>query len=215
MGSKRASRSRNWAARQNRDPYVKKARESDYRSRAAFKLQQLDEKERLLRAGMSVVDLGAAPGSWSQYAAAKVGSTGIVVAVDRLDMGKISGVTGIKGDFLEDAVVNELSEALGERPADLVISDLAPNITGISSVDQAAMENLMLSAVRFALGHLGPKGVFIGKFFEGEHADALRHKVEKIFAVVRVRKPDASRAKSAEAYLVARQPVAVGEVCVS
>ena len=215
MGSKRASRSRNWVARQNRDSYVKKARESNYRSRAAFKLQQLDKKERLLRAGMSVVDLGAAPGGWSQYAAAKVGSTGIVVAVDRLDMGKISGVAGIKGDFLEDAVVKELSEALGERPADLVISDLAPNITGISSVDQAAMENLVLSAVRFALGHLGPKGVFIGKFFEGEHADALRHKLETVFAVVRVRKPDASRAKSAEAYLVARQPVSGGEVCVS
>ena len=146
MGSKRASRSRNWAARQNRDPYVKKARESDYRSRAAFKLQQLDEKERLVRAGMSVVDLGAAPGSWSQYVAAKVGPTGVVVAVDRLDMGKISGVTGIKGDFLEDAVVKELTEVLGERPADLVISDLAPNLTGISSVDQAAMEDLVMIA---------------------------------------------------------------------
>ena len=215
MGSKRASRSRNWAARQNRDPYVKKARESDYRSRAAFKLQQLDEKERLLRAGMSVVDLGAAPGSWSQYAAAKVGPTGVVVAVDRLDMGKISGVTGIKGDFLEDAVVKELTEVLGERPADLVISDLAPNLAGISSVDQAAMEDLVLAAVRFALEHLGPKGVFIGKFFEGERADALRHKVEQAFSVVRVRKPDASRAKSAEAYLVARQPIGGEEVCVS
>ena len=144
---------------------------------------------------MSVVDLGAAPGSWSQYAAAKVGPTGVVVAVDRRDMGKISGVTGIKGDFLEDAVVKELSEVLGERPADLVISDLAPNLTGISSVDQAAMEDLVLAAVRFALEHLGPKGVFIGKFFEGEHADALRHKVEEAFAVVRVRKPDASREK--------------------
>ena len=215
MGSKRASRSRNWAARQNRDPYVKKARESDYRSRAAFKLQQLDEKERLLRAGMTVVDLGAAPGSWSQYVAAKVGPTGVVVAVDRLDMGKISGVTGIKGDFLEDAVVKELTEVLGERPADLVISDLAPNLTGISSVDQAAMEDLVLAAVRFALEHLGSKGVFIGKFFEGERADALRHKVEKAFSVVRVRKPDASRAKSAEAYLVARQPIGGEEVCVS
>ena len=215
MGSKRASRSRNWAARQNRDPYVKKARESDYRSRAAYKLQQLDEKERLLRTGMSVVDLGAAPGSWSQYAAAKVGSTGIVVAVDRLDMGKISGVTGIKGDFLEDSVVKELSEVLGERPVDLVISDLAPNLTGISSVDQTAMADLVLAALQFALRHLGPKGVFVGKFFEGEQADALRHKVAQAFSVVRVRKPDASRAKSAEAYFVARQPLDRGEVCVS
>ena len=215
MGSKRASRSRNWAARQNRDPYVKKARESDYRSRAAYKLQQLDKKERLLRAGMSVVDLGAAPGSWSQYAVAKVGPTGSVVAVDRLDMGAISGVTGIKGDFLEDAVVKKLSEVLGERSADLVISDLAPNLTGISSVDQAAMKDLVLAAVRFALRHLGPKGVFIGKFFEGEQADALRHKLEEAFSVVRVRKPDASRAKSAEAYFVARYPLGGGKVCVS
>ena len=215
MGSKRASRSRNWAARQNRDPYVKKARESDYRSRAAYKLQQLDEKERLLRTGMSVVDLGAAPGSWSQYAAAKVGSTGIVVAVDRLDMGKISGVTGIKGDFLEDSVVKELSEVLGERPADLVISDLAPNLTGISSVDQTAMEVLVLAAMLFALRHLGSEGVFVAKFFEGEQADSLRQRVEKAFEVVRVRKPDASRAKSTEAYLVARQPLGGEGVCVS
>ena len=215
MGSKRASRSRNWAARQNRDPYVKRARESDYRSRAAFKLQQLDEKERLLRAGMSVVDLGAAPGSWSQYAAVKVGPTGVVVAVDRLDIGKISGVMGIKGDFLDDAVVKKVSEVLGKRSADLVISDLAPNLTGISSVDQAAMKDLVLAAVRFALRHLGPKGVFIGKFFEGEQADALRDKLEEAFSVVRVRKPDASRAKSAEAYFVARYPLGGGKVCVS
>ena len=215
MGSKRASRSRNWAAQQSRDPYVKKARESDYRSRAAYKLQQLDEKEHLLRTGMSVVDLGAAPGSWSQYAAAKVGPKGIVVAVDRLDIGNISGVTGVKGDFLQDAVVKELSAALGERPADLVISDLAPNLTGISSVDQRAMEDLVLAAVQFALRHLGPKGVFVGKFFEGEQAGALRHKLEKAFSAVRVRKPDASRAKSAEAYFVARQPLGRGKVCVS
>ena len=215
MGSKRASRSRSWSARQNRDPYVKKARESDYRSRAAFKLQQLDQKERIIRAGMSVVDLGAAPGSWSQYAAAKVGSTGVVVAVDRLDMGDIPGVAGIKGDFLDDAVVGRIDQVLAGRPADLVISDLAPNLTGVSSVDQSAMEVLVLAAMRFALRHIGQKGVFVAKFFEGEQADSLRQRVEKAFEVVRVRKPDASRAKSTEAYLVARQPLGGEGVCVS
>ena len=161
MGSKRASRSRSWSARQNRDPYVKKARQSDYRSRAVFKLQQLDQKERLIRAGMSVVDLGAAPGSWSQYAAVIVGSTGVVVAVDRLDMGDIPGVAGIKGDFLDDAVVGRIDQALAGRPVDLVISDLAPNLTGISSVDQTAMEVLALAAMRFALRHLGSKGCLL------------------------------------------------------
>ena len=207
MSSKRASRTRKWAERQRKDPYVQKAREGAFRSRAAFKLQQLDQKERLLRPGMSVVDLGAAPGSWSQYAASRVGPAGMIVALDRLEMRAIPGVHQIIGDFLDQEIIKELHQTLGERPVDLVISDLAPNLTGVSSVDQTAMENLVLAAVGFSQQHLGPKGVLVAKFFEGGQADSLRRTVETNFAVSRVRKPEASRAKSAEAYLVARQPI--------
>ena len=209
MSSKRASRTRNWAERQRKDPYVQKARESAFRSRAVFKLQQLDEKERLLRLGMSVVDLGAAPGSWSQYAVSRVGPTGTVVAVDRLEMKAISGVHQIVGDFLDQEISGELHQALGERPLDLVISDLAPNLTGVSSVDQAAMESLVLAAVRFSQQHLAPNGTLVAKLFEGGQADSLRRAIETCFAMSRVRKPDASRAKSAESYIVARRPVSL------
>ena len=135
MSSKRASRTRDWAERQRKDPYVQKAREGAFRSRAAFKLQQLDQKERLLRPGMLVVDLGAAPGSWSQYAVSRVGPTGTIVAVDRLEMKAIPGVHQIVGDFLDQEISEELHQALGERPVDLVISDLAPNLSGVRTVD--------------------------------------------------------------------------------
>ena len=209
MSSKRASRTRNWAERQRKDPYVQKARKSAFRSRAVFKLQQLDEKERLLRLGMSVVDLGAAPGSWSQYAVSRVGPTGTIVAVDQLEMKAISGVHQIVGDFLDQEISGELHRALGERPLDLVISDLAPNLTGVSSVDQAAMESLVLAAVRFSQQHLAPNGTLVAKFFEGGQADSLRRAIEPCFAMSRVRKPDASRAKSAESYIVARRPVSL------
>ena len=212
MSSKRASRTRNWAERQRKDPYVQKARESAFRSRAVFKLQQLDEKERLLRLGMSVVDLGAAPGSWSQYAVSRVGPTGTVVAVDRLEMKAISGVHQIVGDFLDQEISGELHQTLGERPLDLVISDLAPNLTGVSSVDQAAMESLVLAAVRFSQQHLAPNGTLVAKFFEGGQADSLRRAIETRFAMSRVRKPDASRVKSTESYIVARRPVSLEDV---
>ncbi|HCK76593.1 MAG TPA: 23S rRNA methyltransferase, partial [Gammaproteobacteria bacterium] len=154
MSSKRASRTRNWAERQRKDPYVQKAREGAFRSRAAFKLQQLDQKERLLRPGMSVVDLGAAPGSWSQYAACRVGPTGVVVALDRLEMREIPGVHQIIGDFFDQRIIEELRQTLGERPVDLVICDLAPNLTGVSTIDQTAMERLVLAAVEFSQQHL-------------------------------------------------------------
>ena len=212
MSSKRASRTRNWAERQRKDPYVQKARKSAFRSRAVFKLQQLDQKERLLRSGMSVVDLGAAPGSWSQYAVSRVGPTGTVVAVDRLEMKAISGVRQIVGNFLDQEISGELHQALGERPLDLVISDLAPNLTGVSSVDQAAMESLVLAAVRFSQQHLAPNGTLVAKFFEGGQADSLRRAIETCFAMSRVRKPDASRAKSTESYIVARRPVSLDGV---
>ena len=207
MSSKRASRTRNWAERQRKDPYAQKAREGAFRSRAAFKLQQLDQKERLLRPGMLVVDLGAAPGSWSQYAVSRVGPTGTIVAVDRLEMKAIPGVHQIVGDFLDQEISEELHQALGERPVDLVISDLAPNLTGVRSVDQTAMESLVLAAVRFSQQHLTPNGALVTKFFEGEQADSLRRAIETFFITSRVRKPDASRAKSTESYIVARRPV--------
>ena len=212
MSSNRASRTRNWAERQRKDPYVQKARKSAFRSRAVFKLQQLDQKERLLRSGMSVVDLGAAPGSWSQYAVSRVGPTGTIVAVDQLEMKAISGVHQIVGDFLDQEITGELHRALGERPLDLVISDLAPNLTGVSSVDQAAMESLVLAAVRFSQQHLAPNGTLVAKFFEGGQADSLRRAIETRFAMSRVRKPDASRVKSTESYIVARRPVSLEDV---
>jgi len=172
-----------------------------------FKLQQLDQKERLLRPGMSVVDLGAAPGSWSQYAASRIGPTGTVIALDRLAMDAVPGVQQITGDFMDSGTVTIINEALGGRPVDLVISDLAPNLTGVASVDQTAMEGLVLAVVQFASQQLGPKGVLVTKFFEGSQAKTLRRTVESFFHASRVRKPDASRAKSTEAYLVARQPL--------
>ena len=207
MTSKRAARSRAWTARQDKDPYVREARARAYRSRAVFKLEQLDNKDSLFRRGMVVVDLGAAPGSWSQYAVQKVGPAGFVVALDRLDFPPITGAFQIKGDFTDADIRQRLDDALGARQPDLVISDLAPNLTGVRSVDQAAMENLVLAASRFAWSCLGPKGIFVAKIFEGSHAMGLRNEINRLFRDCHVRKPRASRSNSAEIYLVTRGPI--------
>ncbi|MDP7563721.1 MAG: RlmE family RNA methyltransferase [Arenicellales bacterium] len=210
MAKRRAKRSAEWAGRQARDPYVRRARATGFRSRAAFKLVQIDQKDRLVQAGDAVVDLGAAPGGWSQYVAARVGSQGIVVAVDRLEFPPITGVTRIIGDFTATDIALDVKAALGQRPANLVISDLAPNITGVSSIDQAGCALLARAAHDFALSVLTTQGTLVVKLFEGVEGQTVRQEVAHRFARCVVRKPDASRSGSREFYLVARGPRPLG-----
>ena len=187
------------------DSYVQRAKAEGWRSRAAFKLMEIDEWDkrgsRLLRPGRVVVDLGAAPGGWSQVAAKRVGSGGRVLAVDLLDMAPIPGVTFFKGDFNDEAVLRWLTLQLDGRPVDLVISDMAPNLSGIAAVDQARGVHLAELALEFAAGHLKPGGDFLVKIFQGQGFDAFRKAMTAVFEKVAVRKPKASRDRSSEVYL--------------
>ena len=207
MGTKRSAKSHAWNQRQNKDIYVREARARSLRSRSVFKLEQIDRKERLFKPGFNVLDLGAAPGGWSQYAASKVGDRGQVIALDRLKIEPIPGVKVIFGDFLDSPVIADLNDILSKTTVNLVISDMAPNLTGIKEVDQPAMGNLVMMSATFASQHLGEQGVFVAKFFEGAEAQNVKKAVAQLFSEVRVRKPDASRAKSAENYIVARRPI--------
>lgn len=200
--SKRPSSGR-WQQRQARDPYVRRAQASGWRSRAAFKLLEIDEREHLVRKNAVVVDLGAAPGGWSQLVAEKVGTGGCVIAVDLLEMEPIAGVHCIQGDFTDEAVLREIAQALGERKADLVLSDTAPNISGNRSVDQPRAMHLAECALDLARQVLQPGGALIIKVFQGEGFEALANSARSHFTVVRIRKPAASRAESREMYLVA------------
>ncbi|ROR32086.1 RlmE family RNA methyltransferase [Inmirania thermothiophila] len=195
--------SRRWLARQRRDPYVRRAREEGRRSRAGYKLAELDRRDRLLRPGMVVVDLGAAPGGWSEYAAGRVAPGGRVVAVDRLPMAPIAGVDFVQGDFTEAAVAETVRARLG-GPADLVLSDMAPSLSGVRDRDRALAEALALAAIDFAEGVLRPGGDLLVKVFEGPELAALRARLGAAFAAVATRKPPASRARSSELYLLAR-----------
>ncbi|XXK21032.1 RlmE family RNA methyltransferase [Arenicellales bacterium nBUS_48] len=210
MGTKRSAKSHAWNQRQNKDIYVREARARSLRSRSVFKLEQIDQKERLFRPGFNVLDLGAAPGGWSQYAASKVRDSGQVIALDRLEIDPIPGVKVIFGDFLDSPVVAELNDILSGLTLNLVISDMAPNLTGIKDVDQPAMGNLVTVSAAFASQHLGDQGVFVAKFFEGAEAQNVKKTVAQLFSEVRIRKPDASRPKSAENYIVARRPIRAG-----
>lgn len=196
--------SKAWMQEHVNDTYVKMAKADGYRSRAAYKLLQLDAKDKLLRPGAVVVDLGSAPGGWSQVAASAVGPTGRVVAVDLLEMVGVHGVTFIRGDFSDDVVLGAVTEALGGRSVDVVLSDMAPNITGIGSVDQAAAAGLAELALDFALQFLGPRGALLVKVFHGVGFDDLLKQLRKAFREVVVRKPEASRGRSPETYLLAR-----------
>jgi 23S rRNA (uridine2552-2'-O)-methyltransferase len=187
-----------------KDPYVLRARKEGYRSRASYKLLELDAKDRLFRPGMVVVDLGAAPGGWSQIAAQRVGDRGRVIASDILAMDSIAGVDFIQGDFTEDSVFNQILAVLGDDRADLVISDMAPNMSGMKAVDQPRAMYLMELAVDMARQVLKPGGVFVAKLFQGEGSDALLQELKRLFQRVVVRKPDASRARSREVYVVAK-----------
>ncbi len=194
-----------WLRRQRRDPYVARSREEGYRSRAAYKLQQLDAGERLLRSGMVVVDLGAAPGGFSQYAAERVGAKGRVVAIDLLPMDPIAGADILQGDFSSEATLASLRATLGERGVDLVISDMAPNITGNRAVDQPRGMLLAELALEFAREQLNPGGDLVVKLFQGEGFEAFVTDVRSSFDRVRMIKPAASRSASREMYLLARQ----------
>lgn len=194
--------SNRWLSRQAADPYVKRARSRGYRARAAFKLIELDERDRFLGPGQKVVDLGAAPGSWAQVAAEHVGAHGRVVALDILPMDALDGVEFIQGDFREPEILAQLEALVGEN-VDLVLSDMAPNMSGIAASDQARSMDLAELALEFACEWLEPRGVFVVKLFQGEGFDAFVRNARARFGRVRLRKPAASRRQSRETYLVA------------
>jgi len=202
----RAKTSRTWMQRHVADPYVQRARALGYRSRAAFKLIEIDARDRLFAAGQIVVDLGAAPGGWSQVAAEKTGARGQVLAIDVLDMAPLAGVTFIQGDFTSEPVLRELERALGGRSVDLVLSDLSPNLSGVAATDEARSIELAELAVEFAAAHLKPGGGLLIKVFQGAGFPELLRRVRASFERVASRKPDASRSRSSEMYLVARLP---------
>jgi 23S rRNA (uridine2552-2'-O)-methyltransferase len=197
---------RTWMEQHVADPYVRKARALGYRSRAAFKLAEIDRADRLFAPGQRVVDLGAAPGGWSQVAAEKVGALGQVIAVDLLEMAPLPGVTVIRGDFTETAVVREVERALGAGRVDLVLSDMSPNLSGVAAADQARSVRLWELALEFGLAYLKPGGSLLVKAFQGEGFPAFLQRLRTSFERVASRKPDASRSRSSEMYLLARGP---------
>ncbi|MBX9905318.1 MAG: 23S rRNA (uridine(2552)-2'-O)-methyltransferase RlmE [Burkholderiales bacterium] len=200
----RSKTSKAWMQEHVNDPYVRRAQTEGMRSRAAYKLQQLAERDKLLKPGMTVVDLGAAPGGWSQVAGRIAGETGRVVAVDLLEMTPVAGVKFIHGDFGEDAVLAEVQQAIGGGGVDLVLSDMAPNISGVASVDQARSVALAELALDFAVNHLKPQGNFLVKVFQGSGFEALVADIRRKFVQVMIRKPEASRSRSSEVYVVAK-----------
>ena len=198
------SKNRSWIKQHVKDPYVKKSQVDGYRSRASYKLLEIVEKDRLIRSGMTVVDLGSAPGGWSQVAARLVGHTGRVHALDLLPMDSIAGVDFIQGDFTEEDIFDELLKLIENRPVDLVISDIAPNLSGNKAVDQPAVMYLAELAVDLAEKVLTSKGIFIAKLFQGQGFDPFVLQVRTLFNGVSIVKPDASRSRSREVYLVAK-----------
>jgi 23S rRNA (uridine2552-2'-O)-methyltransferase len=198
------STNRSWIKQHVKDPYVQKSQKDGYRSRASYKLLEIIGKDPLIRPGMTVVDLGAAPGGWSQVAMDLVGHEGRVHALDLLPMDGIAGVDFILGDFTEDEILQELLGLIDKRPVDLVISDMAPNLTGSKAVDQPSSIYLVELAVDLACKVMKPEGIFIAKLFQGEGFDEFVRHVRTLFSTVSIRKPDASRARSREVYMVAK-----------
>ena len=201
-GSKSSAR---WLREHETDAHVRRARADGYRSRAVYKLAELDAKDALIARGATVLELGAAPGGWTQYALEKAGEGARVVASDILPMDPLAGVTFVQGDFTEAAVGAEIEAAIGTDGCDLVISDMAPNLSGVAARDQARSIELAELALDTALRVLNPGGAFVVKAFQGEGFDAFVRAVRAAFESVRIRKPEASRSRSREVYLVARK----------
>ncbi len=200
----RSKSSQRWLREHFTDEYVRLAREQGYRSRAVFKLMEIQARDRILKPGMTVIDLGAAPGSWSQFAVQQVGRQGKVIALDILPMEPLAEVDFIEGDFREQETLDRLLALLAGRPIDLVISDMAPNTSGIKAVDQPRGIYLAELALDLARQCLRPGGALLLKAFQGEGFDALLRELRRRFATVSSRKPKASRPRSSEAYLLAR-----------
>lgn len=196
--------SNRWLEEHFSDHYVKQSQIDGYRSRASYKLLELNDKDKLIRPGMMVVDLGSAPGGWSQVAGRLVGDKGRVLASDILPMDSMEGVDFIQGDFTDEVIFNELMDRLGGAQADLVISDMAPNMSGVDAVDQPQAMYLVELALDMAKQVLKPKGAFVAKVFHGEGFDPFLKEVKGIFEKVAIRKPDASRSRSREVYVVAK-----------
>ena len=199
---KRTKTSKAWMQEHLNDEYVKRAQKDGYRARAAYKLIEIDDKDYLIKPAMTVVDLGSTPGSWSQVAMQRLKGQGHVIALDLLEMAPIPGVQFIQGDFREDAVLQELEKSLNGKPIDLVIADMAPNITGISSVDQPNAAYLTELALEFSLKWLKPDGNFLVKVFVGSGFDEIVKSMRLGFDKVVTRKPKASRDRSSEVYLL-------------
>lgn len=199
---KRTRTSKGWMQEHVNDEFVKRAQKEGYRARAAYKLTEIDDKDRLIRPGMTIVDLGATPGSWSQVAVQRLKGQGRIIALDLLPMAPIPGVDFIQGDFREDTVLQQLEKKLGGQQVDLVIADMAPNISGISSVDQANGAYLTELALEFSLKWLKPQGNFLVKVFVGSGFDDIVRNMRDGFGKVATRKPKASRDRSSEVYLL-------------
>ncbi|MFT7130799.1 MAG: 23S rRNA (uridine2552-2'-O)-methyltransferase [Gammaproteobacteria bacterium] len=202
--AKKGSTSKGWLKEHFDDIYVKRAQQEGYRSRACYKLLELNEKDRLFRPGMTVIDLGSAPGSWSQVAAELVGDSGRVIASDILPMDGLSGVDFIQGDFTEEAPFDSIMSLIDDGQVDLVISDMAPNMSGMAAIDQPQSMNLVELALDMAKNVLKPGGTFVAKVFQGEGFDQLLLDMRSSFKVVKSRKPEASRARSREIYQVCK-----------
>ena len=201
---KKSHSSKQWLRRHVNDPYVQRSKKEGYRSRSAYKLTEIDDRDKLLRPGMLVVDLGAAPGGWSQVAAKRVGAKGTVVAIDLLPMEPIAGVTLLQADFANQQGLEAVEKSIQGRKVDVVLSDMAPNMSGISVSDQARSMDLAEIARDFAQLHLQAEGVFMVKVFQGAGYDEYLRSIRKAFGKVVVRKPASSRGESAEQYIVAR-----------
>ncbi|MEW5966519.1 MAG: RlmE family RNA methyltransferase [Pseudomonadota bacterium] len=209
---KRTKSGRAWMHEHVTDPYVKKAQQDGYRSRAAYKLLEIDQRDHLLKSGMTVVDLGAAPGSWCQVAAQKLKRQGRVLAIDLLPVAPMPGVESLEGDFTEQASLDWLEGRLQGARVDLVLSDMAPNISGVDLRDQARQYELCELALDFAVRWLKPDGAFLVKVFQGVGFEDFVKQMRAAFEQVAIRKPDASRDRSTEVYLLGRRPRTAMEI---
>jgi 23S rRNA (uridine2552-2'-O)-methyltransferase len=208
MSTKKNKSNPSWVHAHINDPYVKMAQKDGYRARAAYKLKEIDDEYHLIKSGMVIVDLGSTPGSWSQIAREKLSSKGAlngrVVALDLLPMEPIADVDFILGDFREDAILEQLQNLIGNAPVDLVLSDMAPNLSGIASVDAARIEHLSELALDFARSHLQANGALLIKSFHGAAYDGIVKQFRAMFKQVHIRKPKASRPQSSETFILGR-----------